>query len=308
MQRFILRFWYAVIAVFIVLLVVAPTTALVGFIVKKVADRQAVIPDVIQTNRDQFIDIDPMPNEDVVSPSNQTTMTLSSGAAFSCTVVYSGQVMCWGANESGQLGFGSDGTALPVGRTANLVASLENVQMVALGLRHSCALVASTGAVWCWGSNTHREIGQYAEGPQTSTSFAQAVAGLDHVTTIAAGDSHTCARKKDGTIWCWGANDHGQLGTGGISLSGGLQNVELPEPSVALFVGANTSCARAQTNALYCWGRGVFGNRTESPVPIPMEVSDLPVDAQFVISTTQICGFSAATPVRCWRTGDQKSY
>ena len=29
---------------------------------------------------------------------------------------------------------------------------------------------------------------------------------------IACGGHHSCAMKSDGTLWCWGANEHGQLG------------------------------------------------------------------------------------------------
>jgi hypothetical protein len=164
MQRFVLRFWYSIIAVFIVLLIVAPASAVVGVIVKKVIDRQAVLPDELASPRNEFVDIDPMPAEDVVAPSTQQRVTLGSGAAHTCVVVYSGLVMCWGANDEGQLGFGNDGKALPFSRAANVVASLQDVTSVAVGLRHSCALMPSPGTVWCWGSNVTRQIGQHSIG------------------------------------------------------------------------------------------------------------------------------------------------
>ena len=33
-------------------------------------------------------------------------------------------------------------------------------------------------------------------------------------TQISAGFSHTCAVRTDGALYCWGANDRGQLGIG----------------------------------------------------------------------------------------------
>ena len=45
------------------------------------------------------------------------------------------------------------------------------------------------------------------------------VVGLDAVTAITAGVSHTVARKQDGTVWTWGLNDYGQLGNGTTSNS-----------------------------------------------------------------------------------------
>ena len=38
------------------------------------------------------------------------------------------------------------------------------------------------------------------------------VPGLSGITDISSGNFHTCAIKNDGTAWCWGGNEAGQLG------------------------------------------------------------------------------------------------
>ena len=42
------------------------------------------------------------------------------------------------------------------------------------------------------------------------------VRGLEGVKQIAASDNHTCAVRADGSLWCWGSNELGQIAAGRI--------------------------------------------------------------------------------------------
>ena len=56
--------------------------------------------------------------------------------------------------------------------------------------------------------------------------------------------THSCARSKDGRLWCWGRNDAGQLG------DGTLQSARYPVRALGL--GCNCGdgvCSRAETSA-----------------------------------------------------------
>jgi alpha-tubulin suppressor-like RCC1 family protein len=134
-------------------------------------------------------------------------MAIAAGGAHVCALRATGQVVCWGANAQGQLGVGSTD---PVGGVA-LVAGLGDVEILALGGEHSCALETS-GRVACWGSNELGQLGIGIAEPRTQPEYIAPIG--TRIVSIEAGVAHTCAVDATGAVWCWGFNDHGQLGTG----------------------------------------------------------------------------------------------
>lgn len=96
-----------------------------------------------------------------------------------------------------------------------------DVVQVAIGGYHICLRLRS-GDVECWGNNvgppnsSHgRRVGVLGTGsPDADVASPARVAGLHDVVDIAAGDSHTCAVRSNGEVWCWGSNFWGQLGDG----------------------------------------------------------------------------------------------
>jgi alpha-tubulin suppressor-like RCC1 family protein len=65
--------------------------------------------------------------------------------------------------------------------------------------------------VYCSGANTTGQLGNATT--TSSTTFVQ-VPGLTGVVQVVAGQDHTCARRGDGSVVCWGDNDFAQLGDG----------------------------------------------------------------------------------------------
>jgi alpha-tubulin suppressor-like RCC1 family protein len=85
------------------------------------------------------------------------------------------------------------------------------VTAISSGFFHTCARRAS-GKVWCWGDNGHGELG---DGTTHERQVPVRVRGVADITSISAGsDADTCARRTDGSAWCWGFNYHGALGDG----------------------------------------------------------------------------------------------
>lgn len=129
------------------------------------------------------------------------------GESHSCVITGSGVLQCWGRNDAGQLG---DGTV--VDRLAPVpVAGGIAFTMVRAGVAHTCG-TTSTGSAYCWGSNAYGQLGTGSIGGGSVTP--QLVVGGYSFTEISVGDHHSCGKLRNGLTYCWGRNDHGQLGDG----------------------------------------------------------------------------------------------
>ena len=123
-----------------------------------------------------------------------------------------GTVYCWGGNGTGQLGVGSVGlsssTPAPIAAPGGV-----SFASVSAGGFHACA-VATTGSVYCWGSNSNGQLGDgtATDSPTPVEVYAPGVS----FSAVSAGRYHTCAvaNAPPNTAYCWGANSSGQLGNG----------------------------------------------------------------------------------------------
>ncbi len=129
--------------------------------------------------------------------------TLSVGAAHACAIDTSGALSCWGDNDSGQLG---DGTT---SSSQTPVAVGAGFAQVSAGAAQTCA-IDTAGALSCWGANDSGQIGDGTTDPRPSPVPVGSVAA--EWLLIRTGGASSCGAQTDGTVWCWGNNDHGQLG------------------------------------------------------------------------------------------------
>ena len=145
---------------------------------------------------------------------------VASGDDYSCAVLSTGRIKCWGLNGFGQLGAGSTaGRKQPL-----LVKGIKNAVAVSAGSYFACALLRS-GKVMCWGSNGDGELGDglYHLVKGTGCQFRNCdfsrtpvkVKGIANARAINAGDLHACANLTNGRIKCWGFDSYGELGDGG---------------------------------------------------------------------------------------------
>src|SRR5262249_11138852 len=86
--------------------------------------------------------------------SNVKFQSIAAGDAFTCALSTTGQIFCWGAGASGQLG---DGQGLARGTPAPVVSDLKFRSLTA-GAQHACA-ITDRGAGYCWGGNARGQLG-----------------------------------------------------------------------------------------------------------------------------------------------------
>ena len=69
----------------------------------------------------------------------------------------------------------------------------------------------------------------------------------------------SCALRTDGTVWCWGANDFGQLGVGNADDQTMPQQVMGVAGAKGLVAGDAHTCVFDATGAVQCWGQNTDG-------------------------------------------------
>jgi hypothetical protein len=160
-------------------------------------------------------------------------------------------VWCWGANDSGQLASPSNpsGKNMPVAAVDKAGVQLLGTTLTG-GLGHTCMLKLD-GTSWCWGSDTMGELGDGATAAQNTPVQVAAIG--THALALAAGSHFTCALRDDGTVDCFGQNDHAQSGGPdgapvAVATSVGLSG------ATSVAAGTTVGCSRLGGARLDCWG------------------------------------------------------
>ncbi len=216
---------------------------------------------------------------EVRTPSGPFTnvKAIAAGSIHTCALRTDGTVWCWGFDAYGQLGDGTTGdpdTAAwpyPVEVVGPTGGHLHGVTGIAAGHGFTCAL-RNDSSVWCWGDNQYGQLGDGAVGGGSlhirfhPVRVLTANGPLTDVRQIDAGSDHMCARRGDASMWCWGSNGDGQLGTGDATDAHKavrvLANAGVAFRNVAkVSVGANSinSCALTVDKTAWCWGYGGQG-------------------------------------------------
>jgi alpha-tubulin suppressor-like RCC1 family protein len=148
---------------------------------------------------------------------------IDAGDSYGLALTETGTVWAWGANINGQLGDGTyESTHIPVQvlDPDDPSGYLTGVRKIEAGVRTVVA-VKNDGTVRCWGDGEYGQLGKAlaAHGPGTPLPFksldkADPTGFVTGVQSTAEGRCFTAVLKKDGAVYTWGLDRHGELGLG----------------------------------------------------------------------------------------------
>jgi alpha-tubulin suppressor-like RCC1 family protein len=193
------------------------------------------------------------------------------GDSISCALTGAGSVYCWGYDTPQAKVYEPEA----VHSSAPGSPLLNDAVDLCVGGNHACARRTS-GEVVCWGDNSFGQLGTGDSSAQPRSTYV--VVALASVEDVVCRGAHSCARTRDGSLYCWGNNRFGQLGNGGgdappapPAVVPGLEDI------VAAYAGEANTCARLKSGRVYCWGADYYGElgrgtTTGGPVPDPAEL------------------------------------
>ncbi len=132
------------------------------------------------------------------------------------------------------------------------------LQSLALGQTFLCGI--TNAMVLCCGVGDLGDGTQHLTGDPRNSLAPVALPPAVRASQVAIGLAHACAVLADTTAWCWGWNNHGQVGDGSIGGDRLTPTAVVGLSGVAeLGLGGFHSCARLSDGTVSCWGDNEYG-------------------------------------------------
>lgn len=175
------------------------------------------------------------------------------------------ELLSWGRNHCGQLGFGTTKDR----QAPNCVHGLTDVAAIACGDDHSLAIMA-TGTLLTWGSSESGQLGHGLSVAGGSMHVPRIVAAFNaHAMSASCGSHHTCVLDNLGQVWSFGAGWYGRLGQGdtanhqlpklvdkfAVSFADGISDSVPPEAIDSVHCAEYHTCVVSQRRQLWITGR-----------------------------------------------------
>uniref|UniRef100_A0A4W3I9N5 HECT and RLD domain containing E3 ubiquitin protein ligase 3 n=1 Tax=Callorhinchus milii TaxID=7868 RepID=A0A4W3I9N5_CALMI len=208
--------------------------------------------------------------------SSKSVQEVACGRYHTAFVLQDGSVYTCGSNNWGQLGHEKEGYRPEQVRALDA----QTIKHTACGESHTLA-VNDHGQVFAWGAGKDGQLGiDSMEETVRKPRLVKSLSGHE-VTQVTCGSWHCMALTKDGQLFAWGQNTHGQLGLGqGISSQSNPQCLKtlVGIPLAQITAGGAHSFALSLSGAVFSWGRnhcGQLGLSDEKDRDVPFHVKFL---------------------------------
>jgi alpha-tubulin suppressor-like RCC1 family protein len=233
----------------------------------------------------------------------KSAKSVSLGQTHSCAILIDDSVKCWGSNSNGQLGDGSTidsnipkSVTLQGGQTAISISS---------GSYHTCVILENL-SLSCWGDNWH---GQLGDGTNIRNLEPNSVLFESEYETIflESGSFHTCAILVNNSIYCWGFNSAGQLGSSELGSSNTPLLIQLSESDTPSYVGSgfHHTCSLLDSGQVICWGDNSRGQLGDSSLisrnnPEPVNIPPGRFAISLSVGNSHSCAVLDDATLYCW--------
>lgn len=233
------------------------------------------------------------------------TQDLLAGGSFTCARKADKSIWCWGGYYYAPF----PDSDIRRRMLPERLPQAESFVQLAAGTHHLCGVRADR-SVECWGHNLYGELGTPDSRPGMESRRPHPLVklpALDDVEQLALGGFHTCVRRRGGAVWCWGRNEYGELGDGGVTERATPMPVAGLEDVVDLRAGGMHTCARKRDGSIWCWGHNGhgdcgIGDEIQS-VKRPRLVSPIGgAVVQMSLKGFGTCARLADRTARCWGT------
>jgi alpha-tubulin suppressor-like RCC1 family protein len=238
----------------------------------------------------------------ILSNSCNSFIKIDTGERHVCGLTTSGDVYCWGDNETGTLGINSTTDSLIPAKIDGFSSFID----ITTGDYHSCG-IKNNGIAYCWGWNGYGQLGNGTTEDSLVPVALSLLEGEHSFIMLSAGSSHTCGLTTDGEIYCWGWNYSGQLGdetttnrhvpTLVTSNNSQWGNV------IHISAGDLHTCAVTYYGAAFCWGSNGFGrlgigSTLEKQIPTLVDGN---LDFALISAGSyHTCGITISGSAYCW--------
>lgn len=216
-----------------------------------------------------------------------------------CALEADGALACWGYGYPDP-----DDDPNSTGNRPIVIAESSGATTIAAGSSDVCYTRAD-GTAACWTTTVGGD--PFNEIPITITRELTSLPDLNGVVALYRGSSFDCARRKNGSITCWGDYDQGQLGDGEFGVVGSSTPLPLALDDAtwsSISAGLGTACGILANGSVACWGSNSASGLGAEP---EVESSAVPLPFTALGSVTAVaqwlgggCALPGDGTVECW--------